>query len=95
MVLEDKYKFGYEALLRNETYEENSWRPAYGILGGYYTSYCAAKEEINWLLANYPDRYTQWRIHRIVLNQFGESIQHNLDCALAESVNTHNELRGA
>jgi len=84
--------FGYVPLLRNESYSPNVWKEAYGYLGSYYPSYEAARYEIDWLIQNYPERYTQWRIERVVIED-NHTVSHPLECVIAESKNSHHEVQ--
>lgn len=78
-----KTHFGYTPLLWDGKY----WCEAYGYLGSWYKTYQAAMREIKFLLRNYPEKYSEWRIERIVLDEDLFRVSDNRECLIAQSKN--------
>lgn len=62
------------------------WSEAYGYLGSYYKSYGRALFEIRFLLREFPEKYQEWAIERIVL-QDGFRVRDERIVVLAHSKN--------
>lgn len=60
-------KYGYTPLLFDGQY----WSEAYGYLGSYYKSYQKARQEIDWLMRTYPEKYIGWQIERVNIDEDG------------------------
>lgn len=76
----DIEQVGYTALLHTGEH----WTEAYGYLGSYYTTFKKAKGELRWLLRTYPEKYKDWAIERIYL-QDGSRVRNQQAVVIAQS----------
>lgn len=75
--------FGYTPML----YNGKHWSEAYGYLGSYYLSFQRAKFEIDFIMREFPDKYQEWCVERIVLDQDKFRVQDDRECFIAQSKN--------
>jgi len=76
-------KWGYTALLYRV--EWAGWTEAYGYLGSYYKSFKRAKQEINFLMREFPGRYSHWAVERIFIDEDGARCRDPGAVVLAQS----------
>lgn len=60
-------RWGYTALLYQVQW--SGWTEAYGYLGSHYPNYQRARFEINFLMREFPGKYSHWAIERIWIDE--------------------------
>jgi len=71
----------YCPMLKNE----HGWREAYGYLGSYYLSYAAARWEIDFIMREFPGKYTGWQIERFQIDRDKFRVNPQNDVVIAMS----------
>lgn len=61
----EKLRYGFTPLL----WDGKNWREAYGYLGSYYSNYRKARYEIDFIMREFPNKYSEWCIERVQIDK--------------------------